>query len=127
MSNPQISFRLTPYQLARGLKILRTQEPAFVPTSLAQMVKELYLDYIAKTSLQHTDVISDQDLTEIQNLICNKRVTMSLTAFQQATNQKQPMIKKPVSQNNADNKPEEKSKITSVSDFSPPEDWNQEA
>jgi len=85
MPNPQISFRLSIYQLARGLKILRTYEPNHMPTSLSQLVKALYIDYLTKTSLEQTDVVSDADIAEIHNLITPKSKAMSLIDFQVAT------------------------------------------
>ncbi len=86
MPSPQISFRLSPYQLARGLKIIRTINPNYTPTSLAQLIKALYIDYISKTSFPRGDEITEADIVEI-SLINTKTTPMSLTDFQSATNQ----------------------------------------
>ena len=51
MSNPVITFRLSPYQIARGLQIVRSLEPDFQLTSLGQLVKICYMDYLAKMTL----------------------------------------------------------------------------
>ena len=66
MPNPQISFRLTPYQLARGLKILRTLEPNLPLISLSQLVKTIYIDYMAKTSLKQAGDVTPAELLEIE-------------------------------------------------------------
>ena len=143
MGNPQISFRLTTYQLARGLKIIRTIEPEHVPTSLSQLVKTLYIDYLAKTSLKKTDVVSEADIAEIYNIINTKSKTMSFSDFQVATSTPEESlatkhVMEPESETSGDMfvkpapKPEptaeeivnDESEITSLSDFSPPEDWN---
>lgn len=48
--NIQVSFRLSPYQLAHGLEILRGLEPGYQPSSMTAMVKMIYEDWIAKMS-----------------------------------------------------------------------------
>lgn len=135
MSNPQMSFRLTHYQLARGLKIIRTIEPNHQLTSLSQLAKTIYIDYISKNSLLKDDIITDADLAEIANLAYTKAEPMTLNAFQAATRAsalaKQvasdltKASKPEVSELEAEQEalPEEKSEISSVSDFSPPTDW----
>lgn len=85
MTNPQISFRLTPYQLACGLKIIRTIEPNYRPASLSQLVKTFYINYLAKTALNKTTIINDDDLEEIRLLTHNKSKAMSFSTFQEIT------------------------------------------
>ena len=87
MASPQISFRLTAYQLARGLKVLRTIEPSHTPSSLSQLVKTLYIRQLSKASLDKTDTITDDDIAEINDLVNNKSKAMSLLDFQIATSE----------------------------------------
>ena len=87
MASPQISFRLTAYQLARGLKVLRTIEPSHAPSSLSQLVKTLYIRQLSKASLDKTDTITDDDIAEINDLVNNKSKAMSLLDFQIATSE----------------------------------------
>ncbi len=85
MTNPQISFRLSTYQLARGLKIIRLLEPNHAPSSLSQLVKTIYIDYLAKTSLQSDGDVSTADLLEIESLIQTKQTPMGIKEFQLLT------------------------------------------
>ncbi len=68
MSNPNINFRLPPYQIARGLWIIRKLEPTYKPSSISQIVKLLYLDYLAKMSINRSDVIPINLLEEVKIL-----------------------------------------------------------
>ena len=69
MSSPIITFRLTPNQLARGLQIVRSLEPNFQLTSLSQLVKIIYTDYLAKMTLGQTDEVDQDIMQEIQMFI----------------------------------------------------------
>jgi hypothetical protein len=122
MSNTQISFRLSPYQLARGLRIIRLLEPNHAPSSLSQLVKTIYIDYLAKTSLQSGGDVTPADLLEIESIIQTKQTPMSLKAFQTLTSGAPTVINEPSKSTDPD-----KSVITSVSDFSPPDDWTEES
>ena len=73
MSSPIITFRLTPNQLARGLQIVRSLEPNFQLTSLSQLVKIIYTDYLAKMTLGQTDEVDQDIMQEIQVFILNPR------------------------------------------------------
>jgi hypothetical protein len=122
MSNPQLSFRLSPYQLARGLRIIRLLEPNHAPSSLSQLVKTIYIDYLAKTSLQSGGDVTPADLLEIESLIQTKQTPMSLKAFQTIT-----QASHVTKSTHALSTEPDKSVITSVSDFSPPDDWTEES
>ena len=74
MSNPIITFRLTPYQLARGLQIVRSLEPDFHLTSLSQLVKIIYTDYQAKMTLGQSDQVDPKIMTEIKSFIINVNI-----------------------------------------------------
>ena len=116
MSNPVISFRLPPYQLARGLWIVRKLEPAYKPTSISQLVKMLYIDYLAKMSYGRSNVIPSELINEIKTLAKAKKSSISITDILNH-NIAQPAPAKPAT----DVKSE--SIITSVNDFTPPAEW----
>lgn len=121
MSNPQISFRISPYQLARGLKIIRAIEPTYHPSSASQLVKAIYIDYLAKMSLNKSDDITAADLDEAAKLSARKQSPMSLEAFQQACTGITNAASEPTTEPTTESTTE--SKITSATDFSPPSDW----
>jgi len=73
MSSPIITFRLTPHQLAHGLQIVRSLGPNFQLTSLSQLAKIIYTDYLAKMTLSQTDEVSPDIMQEIQVFILNPR------------------------------------------------------
>jgi len=73
MSSPIITFRLTPNQLARSLQTVRSLEPNFQLTSLSQLVKIVYTDYLAKMTLSQTDEVAPDIMQEIQVFILNPR------------------------------------------------------
>lgn len=108
MSNPTINFRLSKYQMARGLQIIRQLEPDYHLTSLSKLVKTIYLDYLAKMSLNKSDMIPQHYLDEIESLVfhSNKPIlTLQDFAKIHATPK------------------EEKSIKTTVENFRPPKDW----
>ena len=49
MSNPTVSFRISDYHLARGLKAIRTIEPAWQLTTPSNLIRTIFNDYIAKS------------------------------------------------------------------------------
>lgn len=69
--NPTITFRLTPYQIARGLQIIRQFEPNYVPSTPNKIVKMLYLDYLAKMNINRSDDVPLNILNEV-NLMLNQ-------------------------------------------------------
>ena len=73
MSSPIITFRLTPHQLAHGLQIVRSLEPNFQLTSLSQLVKIIYTDYLAKMTIGQTDEVDQDIMQEIQIFIINPK------------------------------------------------------
>jgi len=108
MSNPTINFRLSTYQLARGLQIIRNLEPDYQLTSVSKIVKVLYFDYLAKMSINKKDSIPQHFVDEIESLIYQpKRVIKTLNQEIKINSTK-----------------EEKSIKSTVEDFSPPEDWD---
>ena len=109
MSNPTISFRLSTYQLARGLQIIRKYEPDYQPTNISKIVKLIYLDYLAKMTMYKPDKDPQYYIDEIESIIYKTRKsTINFKEFQQEINI-----------SNED----EKSVKTNVEDFSPPKEW----
>lgn len=49
MSNPTVSFRISDYHLARGLRAVRAIEPAWKMTSTSNLIRTIFNDYIAKS------------------------------------------------------------------------------
>ena len=65
MPNPTITFRLSINQLAHGLKAIRSQSPNFQLTSLNQLVKIIYQDYLTKMAPTQPNVVEQSILDEI--------------------------------------------------------------
>lgn len=53
MSNPTVSFRISDYHLARGLRAIRTIEPAWQLTTPSDLIRTIFNDYIAKSEHIH--------------------------------------------------------------------------
>ena len=134
MKSIRITFRLKPYQLARGLQTIRQLEPNYKLISLNDIVKVIYHDYLAKMTLNKLDAIPDNIIAEIMQII-------SKPARAQMTLEELIAIKKPDPEllseiNKLTNKSTKKSKassfddpnktdsdISALTDFSPPKDW----
>lgn len=144
MANPQVNFRLSPYQIARGLRVLRKLEPTYQFTSIHQIIKDCYLDYIAKMSIGTDDKIYFQDVEEIKSKILSKVKPLTINElsqqlspanFQPLSEQSEALEKlvssiKYESCNIDESRKEDESckedtssKISTVSDFSPPPNW----
>jgi len=112
--NPTINFRLSPQQLARGLQIIRNLEPTYKLISPSKIVKTIYFDYLAKMTLNKSNSVPQKYLEEINLLLENKN-KKNIKDFNS--------LKTFIQTNNQDENNDEKSVISSVEDFSPPEDW----
>ena len=143
MANPQVNFRLSPYQIARGLRILRRLEPTYQFTSIHQIIKDCFLDYIAKMSIGTDDQILFQDVEEIKSKILSKVKPLTMADLsQQLSPANQPLpkqseaLEKLVSsikhesrktdesrKEGESHKEDTASEISTVSDFSPPPNW----
>jgi len=121
MSNPAITFRLTTYQLARGLQIVRSLKPNFHLTSLSQLVKIIYTDYLAKMSLGYTDEVDPNIMREIQNFIITPRKREINLATIVDEENFQPSIQSSLAMPLPSEETE--SEVSIVTDFSPPKDW----
>lgn len=53
MSNPTVSFRISDYHLARGLRAIRILEPNWPLTTPAQLIRTIFNDYIAKSETRN--------------------------------------------------------------------------
>jgi hypothetical protein len=116
MSNPNINFRVSKFQLARALHIIKQLEPSYKITSASNIVKTCFFDYLAKMNLSRDPNVPPDIIIELENFLDDtKPSAISLDDFidQQTTEQ-------PIANHS------EKSTITSVSDFSPPDDWKEE-
>ena len=68
MPNPTISFRLNKYQLARGIDIILRSIPDYKPSSISNIVKICYLDYLAKMSKDISLAVSKEASDKIKNI-----------------------------------------------------------
>lgn len=107
MSNPTINFRISPYQLARGLQIIRNLEPNYKITSISKIVKIIYFDYLAKMSINKESNVPQHLIDEVESLVYKKPQKIKFKEFI--------TIEKSISN--------EKSIKSSVENFSPPTDW----
>jgi len=53
MSNPTVSFRISDYHLARGLRAIRILEPNWRLTTTSELIRTIFNDYIAKAEFQN--------------------------------------------------------------------------
>ena len=53
MSNPTVSFRISDYHLARGLRAVRLLEANWKLTTPADLIRTIFQDYIAKSETLH--------------------------------------------------------------------------
>ena len=140
--NPTITFRLTPYQIARGLQIIRQFEPNYVPSTPNKIVKLLYLDYLAKMNINRSDDVPLNILNEV-NLMLNKNKKSEPNQFDISSlpqpkrfsppnDLPQPKSLEPskvqpfpiLSNQEFDSiQVSTESVISTVTDFSPPSDW----
>lgn len=119
MSNPVINFRLTPYQIARGLCLIRKIDQTFRPGSASQIVKVLYLDYVAKTATNQTDTVPAEVLLEVKDMLTTPRAPE--TNFNAFINSAEADIF--INQKAQPKETETDSEINTVTNFSPPSEW----
>ncbi len=140
--NPTITFRLTSYQIARGLQIIRQFEPNYVPSTTNKIVKLLYLDYLAKMNINRSDDVPLNILNEV-NLMLNQNKKSESNQFDISSlpkpkrfsppndlpqpNSLEPSKVQPfpiLSNQEFDSiQISSESVISTVTDFSPPSDW----
>lgn len=155
MKNTRITFRLSAYQLARGLQVVRQLEPTYKLTSINELVKTIYHDYVAKMTYNKLDAVPQEFVDEILLLGVASAKQVSLDSLMEIRNKTKPKkskeiiapkeIKQKVSpilsteileeinkieslgKASQFNDPNEtESSISAVTDFSPPKDWMDE-
>ena len=114
MSNPVISFRLTTYHLARGLQIIRDLEPDYILTSHSRIVKDIYIDYLAKMSINKKTGVPQHFIDEVENILHAPKSINNLEKFVNNMPEIQKKVKEPKV---------EKSIKSSVENFAPPTNW----
>jgi hypothetical protein len=117
MPNPTITFRLSPNQIARGLQVIRNLEPNYQLTSISKIVKTIYLDYLAKMTVNKAINVPQEYLDEV-NILLEGTQKNSIKNFD--------ALKEFIQTKEEENEEiqEEPSVINSVEDFSPPNDWD---
>lgn len=150
MKGIRISFRLSPYQIARGLEIIRRLEPKYKYLSANEIVRTIYHDYIAKMSINRSGDIPTSLLTEVLNqqtkspqekLTLDNLMTEALpgepsTKPEETDNTSEKtiealtnFIKEPeinlsgAKPSDFDDPNDTDSSISSLTDFSPPKNW----
>ncbi len=149
MKSIRLTFRLSPYQLARGLQTMKQLDPTYQLLSLNDMVKTIYHDYLAKMTMNKTSAVPSYFLTEISSIIntSNQKLTMDNESYESPAEEIEDVadsdeelsketlaeINQLVSQTKrltsimkaSDfNDPNiTTSEISTITDFSPPKDW----
>jgi hypothetical protein len=167
MSNPTVSFRISDYHLARGLRAIRILDPNWQLTTPAELIRALFNDYIAKLEFSNNCPLSvtPELLQEIAlartGMTKQPELNKNYAPLPQVGQSNKPAWKvqqeleqekifnaikqqsQPMAEKDLDNqinlafqttrplpKPSEfqdpnntESKITTVTDFSPPKDW----
>ncbi len=73
MSNPTVSFRISNFHLARGLRAIRILEPHWQATTPSDLIRTVFNDYIAKSENLHN---SPLDVTpDLLNEIIQLRIS----------------------------------------------------
>jgi hypothetical protein len=89
MSNPTVSFRISDYHLARGLRAIRTLEPTWRLTTPANLIRVIFNDYIAKS--EHINNTSHDINPELLQEIFHARANLN----QNSSNQNQQLAPLP--------------------------------
>jgi len=58
MSNPTVSFRISDYHLARGLRAIRHIEPSWKIITTSDLIRTIFNDYIAKSETRNNDPLA---------------------------------------------------------------------
>lgn len=124
MPNPTVSFRLTPYQLAQGLQIIRMHNKDYIPSSINMLVKSIYKNYLtqfSKTSGQMPAELLDEITFLLPSKDRTARQKANQITFDKILSCEKPELLQP---SNMEEQPiMTESKITTATDFSPPTDW----
>lgn len=77
MSNPTVSFRISDYHLARGLRAIRILEPTWKLTTTSDLIRTIFNDYIAKSEYLNNSPLTIED--ELLQEIKQSRIAMTKT------------------------------------------------
>jgi len=126
MTSPQITFRLTKYQLALGLAAIRKFESSYKIENINKMVKNIVIDYIAKFGPTNDSTLSMDEITSM--IEATKKARKSKITLNSIIEKETQKETQPEAQSKAQDqtKAQTESTITTVNDFSIPEDWNLE-
>jgi len=69
MKSQPVKFYLSTYHLARGLTAVRQFDPTYQPSSIHQLVKLIFFDYCAKTSIARSEDIPHNNWQDILALL----------------------------------------------------------
>ncbi len=96
MSNPTVSFRISNYHIARGLRAIRTIEPNWQLTTISDLVRTIFNDYIAKSEYQYACPldVTPELLQEIIAIKQRKNITVQNQQNQQT--QQLPALGQPI-------------------------------
>ena len=75
MKNLRISFRLSPYHLAKALRIIKQLDPSYYHISNNDLVKTVFFDYIAKMTINRIEEIPQELINEV--LLISKKTKKS--------------------------------------------------
>src|SRR6056297_904985 len=120
MTSPQITFRLTKYQLALGLAAIRKFESSYKFENLNKMVKTIVIDYISKFGPTNDSTLSMDEITSM--IEATKKSRKSKITLNSIIEKETQPETQPEAQDQT--KAQTESTITTVNDFSIPEDWN---
>ena len=95
MSNPTVSFRISDYHLARGLRAIRHLEPAWKLTTTSNLIRTIFNDYIAKSEFNNNDPLNVTPEL-LQEIIIARTMTKQSNQFTQL-----PQLKKTSSNKSA--------------------------
>lgn len=95
MSNPTVSFRISDYHLARGLRAIRHLEPAWKLTTTSDLIRTIFNDYIAKSEFNNNDPLNVTPEL-LQEIIIARTMTKQSNQFTQL-----PQLKKTSSNKSA--------------------------
>lgn len=120
MSNPTISFRVSKYNLARALHVIRQLEPNYQIQSTSHLVKTCFFDYLAKMNLARTPEVPKEIIIELNDFLMNRSDAKSQSISLDDLIERHEDFESSSSKSSSE---DDKSEISSVSDFSPPDDW----
>lgn len=93
MSNPTVSFRISDYHLARGLRAIRILEPAWKLESPSDLIRTIFQDYVAKSEYSNKTPLNIDPALLHEIALCREGKTKQLAINQQL--EPMPQLSKP--------------------------------